>query len=417
MDYDILMLGYAKPFEGWDRYYSNAIAYLVSFLVDNNIDVDWVENIDLNKDALITKLMNNNYKLIGLSTSFMFSFEEIRDVIKFIRKYSDTKIIVGGTHIKYIWDDKKFDMLPLVGANYYINSTKGETTLLNVIQYERGDIDSLDSIMNLCYMHNGEYKYTFSSIDPAKFEEHIIHWNLFTNELCENVSVRSAISCPFSCAFCAHKADGGAWELAPIENIIKELDELDKIPQVKLVSFSDNTFNVPPKRFEQLLDIMIEKHYHFKWESYIRCQYITKNLARKMKLAGCVKASLGLESGSNTMLTYMNKQTTTQELRDGIKNLQENGIYCFGTFLIGFPGETKETVMETIEFVKELNLESYVQPWLNVGNAPINKDKRFKIVGGVQNWQHETMNFEEANRWSQYVMEQTQAFARGKWTN
>ena len=137
-----------------------------------------------------------------------------------------------------------------------------------------------------------------------------------------------------------------------------------------------------------------------------------------MKESKCVSVRIGVESGSDIMLKCMNKQTNILELKRGIKNLQRYDIHIFSTFIVGFPGETLNTVKETIEFINETKIESYVQPWLNIGNAPVNKDKRWRIQGGLYDWKHDTMDFETAKKLSEKVMKQTElAYNRVKWKN
>ena len=82
-----------------------------------------------------------------------------------------------------------------------------------------------------------------------------------------------------------------------------------------------------------------------------------KELVEKMADSGCVEVSLGLESGSNIILKKMNKQYRTKDIRQVSALLKECGIRRMGLLLFGGPGETRETVQESLEFVDSLALE------------------------------------------------------------
>lgn len=426
-DYDFLMIGYMQYFnEGLEAskvdnqdYFSNTVSYLVSFMLQNHISTDWVENYMTDRLELSKRLSQYKYRVIGISTTFMYNYDEIREVIDFVKRHTNSKVVVGGSRIKYAFDNNNFKVLKEIGADYYINSSKGESALLGIVEYEKGYKLKDFSVSNVAYIDNDIVKYTKTELDNYKFGNCLVNWNLFRREIRSQVAVRTAVSCPFNCKFCSHKTDAGPYEYMSVDKVIKELDQIASMPQVKRVLFTDNTMNVPQDRFEELLDKMIEKRYPFTWEAYVRCQFITDKIAKKMKESGCVLVRIGVESGSDFMLNQMNKQTTIAELKKGIKSLQKYGINVFSTFLVGFPGETRETVEETISFLKETEIESYVQPWLNVGNAPINLEKdKWNIKGGIRDWSHKTMDFKTANQLSQYVMEQTKkTLARSKWEN
>lgn len=412
-NYDFLMLGYIpddgmekRPTAMDDYYFSNTVAYLVSFLVKNNISTDWIENIEYNEELLKKKLTSNTYKAIGISSCFVQNSDQLKSIIAFIGKYAESKIIIGGTYVQYIYDDPV--ALRDIGADYYINSTKGETATLGIIQYEKNQKFLNFDVPNVIYFENGIPKYTRKEEDRVKAGDYSVDWSLFKEDIGPNVAVRTAVSCPFKCKFCAHKTDAGFYEYMSADKVIQELDQLDKISKVRRILFTDNTLNIPQNRFDNMLDIMIEKQYHFDWVGYVRCQFIDDAIAEKMKKSGCHEVFLGLESGSNYMLRNMNKQTTVQDMKKGIQALKKHGIKIFGLFLIGFPGETEETAKETLRFIQNNELLCQVQPWLNVGNALINlENEEWNIRGGLRDWTHKTMDFDTANKIAKYILEQT----------
>jgi hypothetical protein len=183
-----------------------------------------------------------------------------------------------------------------------------------------------------------------------------------------------------------------------VELIEKELNQLDKIGTVKVVNFIDDTFNIPQKRFKEILRMMTRNRYEFKWYSYFRCQYADRETVELMKASGCMGVFLGLETGDNQILENMNKLTNTREYFNGIELLRESGIVTFGSFIIGFPGETHETVHSTVKFIKESGLDFYrCQLWYCEPITPIWKRKdNYNLKGKNFEWSHNTMNSKTA---------------------
>jgi histone acetyltransferase (RNA polymerase elongator complex component) len=116
-----------------------------------------------------------------------------------------------------------------------------------------------------------------------------------------------------------------------------------------------------------------------------------------MKESGCEGVFLGIESGSDRMLKNMNKSVTVEQYLSGIQLLKEYEILVYGSFIIGFPGETDETVQDTIRFIKTGGLDFYrAQVWYCDPITPVWKDRdRYQLKGSSFEWSHGTM---DANR-------------------
>ena len=117
-----------------------------------------------------------------------------------------------------------------------------------------------------------------------------------------------------------------------------------------------------------------------------------------MKQAGCAGVFLGIESGSQDILQNMNKKATVNEYRRGIDLLRKAGILTFGSFIIGFPGETRESAEETIAFIRDSGIDYYrVHLWYCDPITPIwDQREQFGISGEGFSWSHDTMNCREA---------------------
>jgi p-methyltransferase len=143
---------------------------------------------------------------------------------------------------------------------------------------------------------------------------------------------------------------------------------------------------------------MIRKNYAFDWFSYFRCSNSDEEAVELMARSGCKGVFLGIESGSPSILANMNKAATIEKYATGIEMLRRHGIMTFGSFIIGFPGETNETVEETIDFIRDTKPDYYrAQMWYCEPGTPIQNERvKYDINGEGFVWNHATMDSLEA---------------------
>jgi len=377
---------------------SNTIGYLGSFLHRKGKTFKYVNSFQGEKNLLKSYLTEYDIKSIGIITTLYVSIFPILEIMEFIKMYNTSaKIIIGGPYVSTqvrTQDTGVYNyVFELIGADFYVNSSQGEATLINILDFLDGKLD-ISQVKNIHYKDGGEYAVTAKEVENNKLFENTVKWDLFDDRQFEHVAVRTAISCPYKCAFCGFPQHAGEYQTTEIEPIIKELDLIAAMPSVKSVHFVDDTFNIPKERFKALLRKMIERKYKFKWHSYYRCQFSDDETLELMKLSGCEGVFLGIESGSDIILKNMDKAATSSQYRDGIKYLKKYGITTFGCFIIGFPGETRETVNETIDFIETTGLDYYrIQQWYLEPITPIwNLKALYGIKGQSFEWSHNTMD-------------------------
>lgn len=385
----------------WETF-SATIAYLGTYIHRANLTFDYINSFQEEKGELIEKLKNKNIKTIAITTTLYVSVFPIIEIMNFIKQYNNTaKIIVGGPFVttqfrisneytlKYLFE--------YIGADFYINSSQGEAALVEIIRSVKENLP-VNKINNIYYRNNGGYINTSIVIENNVLSENMVDWSLFANNVKEYTNIRTAISCPFSCAFCGFPEHAGKYQTADITEIEQELKELNKIETIKSIFIVDDTFNVPKERFKGILKMMIKNKFRFKWYSHFRCQFADEEIVKLMKESGCEGVFLGIESGSDKILKNMNKAVTVEQYRMGIKFLKKYGIITQASFIIGFPGETIETVQETINFIEESGIDFYrAQLWYCDTITPIYKKRdEFGIKGSQFEWSHTTMDSKRA---------------------
>lgn len=378
--------------------FSATIAYLGTYLNRRGYTFDYVHSFQGEKEELAKKLAQENILTIAVTTTYYVSALPVIEVMSFIKRYNRTaKIIVGGPFVSTqvrSQDPKSLDfLLDAIGADFFVNSPAGEAALVKIINSLKNGLP-FDRIENIYYKTAEGYISTPEVEEANKLSENMVNWELFADRLDEFVNVRSAVSCPFACAFCGVPEHAGAYQTAEVHEIEKELNQLAKIESLKSVHFIEDTFNIPKERFKKTLKMMIKNQYKFSWHSYFRCQFADREAVELMKESGCEGVYLGLESGNDQILKNMNKNASVEKYLEGIALLKEYDILMHGNFIIGFPGETHETVQDTIKLIKESGIDFFrVQLWYCMPITPIWQQKdKYHINGKSFEWSHRTMD-------------------------
>jgi radical SAM superfamily enzyme YgiQ (UPF0313 family) len=136
--------------------------------------------------------------------------------------------------------------------------------------------------------------------------------------------------------------------------VVDEILELQRRYGAREVFFHDDTVNITVRRVEELCREILDRGVKIGWIANFRADQTTPELFRLMRKAGCTKILLGVESGSQRLLDEaIDKEITLQEVEDTIRWAKEAGIRVHCTYSLGAPGETRETMKETLDFIKK----------------------------------------------------------------
>ena len=186
----------------------------------------------------------------------------------------------------------------------------------------------------------------------------ISKWNdgRSTNDTPVTMNVLPSRGCPYQCIYCYHDFMGAKYRHRSARNILDEIVYLVDRYGVDYIHFTDDDFVIDPKHVMQFCDLLIESGLNIQWGSTGRANLMTEKLLAKMAEAGCVWIAYGIESGSQKMLNVIKKQVTIDQARKAIELARKYISQVDCSFMVGTPGETRETIMETVEFCKELDL-------------------------------------------------------------
>jgi len=169
-------------------------------------------------------------------------------------------------------------------------------------------------------------------------------------------TIMSTRGCPFRCEFCSNVVFGGSYRERSAKNVVDEIEKVLDLGYEK-ISFADDVFTLNNKRVLEICEEIRNRELHFSWECLGRVDALDYSIAVEMKKAGCTRIYFGIESGNDQILKLMNKKITTEQARYAVEAAHLAGIEVGAFFILFYPGETDDTVLNTLHFVTSLPLD------------------------------------------------------------
>jgi anaerobic magnesium-protoporphyrin IX monomethyl ester cyclase len=169
-------------------------------------------------------------------------------------------------------------------------------------------------------------------------------------------TVMSTRGCPFRCEFCSNVVFGGSYRERSPENVVDEVEQVLRLGYDR-ISFADDVFTLKKERVLRVCAEIRRRNLDFQWECLGRVDSLDESVAQEMRGAGCTRIYFGVESGSQPILDQMNKRTTPEEARQAAEAAHRAGLEVGAFFILGYPGDTDETVLATLKHAGSLPLD------------------------------------------------------------
>src|SRR4029077_7504660 len=159
--------------------------------------------------------------------------------------------------------------------------------------------------------------------------------------------------CPWACTFCgAETTWGRGFRGQSVRYVLGAMEHVTARLPVKMIQIKDDTFTTNKKRVMELCRGIRDRKLSFFWSCDTRVDLLSEELLREMRLAGCQRLSLGVESGSQAILDAIDKKITVDEILESTALAKKFGIRVRYYMMLGNRGETKETFQETLDFLE-----------------------------------------------------------------
>ncbi len=333
------------------------IGYIAAVLEKEGIQIELLDmGVSDQKD--LSRILRYDFDLAGI-TATSFTFTRASDILEKIKSIHKNIItVMGGPHTTIALGD----VLKHASIDYAVYG-EGEITMVELLRllkrHANPDQHQLESIKGLIFRSDGNIVVNpprpwITDLDELPYPA--FHLFKKTNDY-HIYPILTSRGCPYSCIYCAASVIWGRrWTFRSADNIIKEI-------KYALANYKwhnnyfyimDDSFNINVSRALEFCDQLIDNHIDIKWSCQgVRANTITSELARKMKMAGCHAVNIGVESADPWVLRNIKKGETIEEISACIENLQRAGIIVNGSFMIGNPGDTLQTVRKSMEFIRK----------------------------------------------------------------
>lgn len=336
------------------------LAYLGAVLSDYNVKILDMPQRSMDLKGFEKYVKNSDYNAI-LFTATTPTINTVGMLCKIVKQVSkDIITIVGGSHPtalpeRTLDENEGIDII-VIG--------EGEITVKELIDF-LDNKKSLNKVNGICYRKNNkiirtEPRSLIQNLDALPFPRHDLlkldsytYWSQHGKKF---AAIMTSRGCPQLCSFCSRGAFGNCFRRRSVENVMKEIKWLLEMG-VDDIHIIDDNFTLVRESANKILDEIIKNypHLYLALINGVRVDRIDKELIMKLKRANVYHLAYGIESGSQMILDSAGKGTTLNEITRAITLSKRAGIELIvGFFIIGLPGETEDTIRQTIAFAKKL---------------------------------------------------------------
>ena len=348
-----------------DSHYPLGLGYLHSYLesLDRGHEVltRFLNNVTQEKcmEVLSNDLEEFKPDIVGISMMTHSRVGAFRFIKYLEENHPHIKIVIGGMHVSVMYRQL---------AGHYKNVVcaigEGEITMGELVQCWEED-GNLNDVAGIAF-YDHEKKETvvtkertlIDDLDILPFPKH----ELFLWEGKTIAGLLTSRGCPYKCNFCVlDAASRRKVRCRSAKNIVDEVEQiLERHPTINTVWIHDDAFMIIKDRTIEFCEEIIRRGVKTQFICSARFRPISREVVMLMRDAGFVQVMFGLESGSESVMKLMKKGLTQKAVRHAMKLFAETGIKPTAFLISGLPGETHETVAETIDFVQELQHLHYL---------------------------------------------------------
>lgn len=338
-----------------ERYYEENISavpiglyYLAALLIENQHDVEILNLYNLHKhpQTIEAILREKRPDVIGFSV-FNANRWGALDVAKMAKQIDpNVKVVFGGVAATYLWEHF-LTHFPQVD---FIVLGEGEYSFLELIHsMEKNDLAELETIKGIALRQQGSVIKTEPAELIGDLDKLPIPAKYFSYQY-----VALTRGCPASCSFCGSPQFWRRkvrWHSADYF-----VDQLELLYQrgISFYYFSDDTFTLKKNLVIEICQKILTKGLNISWYAISRVDHIDEEILYWMRKAGCIQISYGVESGSEKIRKLLNKNISTEQINKAFSLTTSYSILARAYFIYGCPGESAETIKETIDLIKEI---------------------------------------------------------------
>lgn len=337
------------------------ILYISAYLEQQGYDNRIFDSTFSSFDNLCHALLEDKPGVVGIYTNLMTKLNVLR-IIRFIKQQpqlSHTKIVLGGPEVR--------NHLPkfLEQQADFIVLGEGEQTMLELVQWIDGthkkDLSAIDGIAYLDEqqgVRQNRERAKLKNLDelplPNRSQVNLqLYFDAWKGRHGTNaISVSTMRGCPYSCKWCSRAVYGQSYRRRSPAAVADEIAWIKTHYTVDSIWFVDDVFTVSHKWLEEFTQQVTSRNLVMPYECITRADRMNEEVILNLKASGCFRVWIGAESGSQKVIDLMDRRVEVEQVRDMIRLARKHGLQA-GTFImVGYPGETKEDIYETVHHLK-----------------------------------------------------------------
>jgi len=329
-------------------------AYIISKGYDVKIEDYIIENCSMDRFQSVI----DQYKpdVVG-ATAVSMTVNKSLSILRDYKSLSPNIItVIGGPHAT-------FDSIGMLNSGVvdFVVRGEGEITFSELLDTlsNGGDISSVNGIS---YKLNGKIFHTpdrdlIQDINILPFPaRHLVALSKY-KAMDFPINMATSRGCPHSCIFClGRKMVGQRLRYFHVDRVVDEFEMLSKMG-FSQINISDDLFTSNKKRCMEICNGIVSRGIKQRWSAFARIDTVSEDLLQKLKEAGCADLCFGIESGDQNILNRVKKRITLSKCQAVADMCKRAGITPLASFILGLPGETEETLMNTLRFARNLNMD------------------------------------------------------------
>jgi radical SAM superfamily enzyme YgiQ (UPF0313 family) len=343
----------------------DGLLYVAAALESHGHEVSVIDNevLCLPDDELLEQIALTRPEMVGMGATTP-EFPKIGRFLERVSRELSVVTALGGPHGTAV-PEQVLTTYP--GINYVVRG-EGEITTSELADSLRNGVPP-EELPGLAFRKNGAVVVTqerplIQDLDALPWQaRHLVdscsyHYPSRGQGMQPVATMVTSRGCPYHCIFC-YSMHGHKVRFRAIDSVIDELESVVKSSGISYFIFHDECFTLLRERVFRFCDDICKRGLNIRWFCFTRGDTIDQEMAQRMAEAGCVKVSLGVESGSQEMLDRSEKNTRLDRVEQAFRALDQAGIETRGSFILGLPGEDQQSLQQTIDFAKLLKMYQF----------------------------------------------------------
>ena len=346
-----------NPYYSFEEYPAPPLGLvsLATFIKEQGHEVKILDFVvsKYNRDNISKELKQFKPDFAG-ATAVTMNINEALRILKDIKTLDSLiKTIIGGPHATFDADN----ILKNNSEIDFIVRREGEFTIKDLLAskdpYSK-NIPGISFSQDGIITHNDEREF-IPHIDTLPLPDYSLINTGKYKALGTSINMITSRGCPFPCIFCVgSKMVGNKVRYLSVDKVVSMFLQLAHMG-FKQINIADDLFTSHKKRCIEICDEIINRNIQHVWTAFARVDSIDKELLQKLKQAGCTTLCFGIESANENILKTVKKKINREKIERAFTLCNETGIIPMASYILGLPGETKDTIKETLAYADQLS--------------------------------------------------------------